>query len=80
MMNSVLYWRNASSFNLMIHEWEVNRTTTHLFFTMLINPTKQLKLTLVWTDPPASTFSSTVMVNDLDLTVDYNGTIYYPNK
>lgn len=37
-------------------------------------------MTVVWTDPPVSTFSSTVLVNDLDLTVHYGDTVFYPNK
>ncbi len=39
-----------------------------------------LKVTLVWTDYPASTSASKALVNDLDLTVTApNGTVYYPN-
>ncbi|BBB31845.1 hypothetical protein TTHT_0221 [Thermotomaculum hydrothermale] len=39
-----------------------------------------LRITLVWTDYPASTSSSKQLVNDLDLTVTApNGTVYYPN-
>ena len=77
---SVLYWRNASSFNLIIHELEVNTTSTHISFNLAVDPTKKLKITLVWTDPPASSFSSAIMVNDLDVSLEHNGTLFYPNK
>lgn len=39
-----------------------------------------MKLTLVWTDPPASVFSSSVMVNDIDLEVALGDTLFFPNK
>lgn len=39
-----------------------------------------MKLTLVWTDPPASVFSSNVMVNDIDLEVELGGSAFFPNK
>ena len=39
-----------------------------------------MKLTLVWTDPPASVFSSSVMVNDIDLEVDMGDSVFFPNK
>lgn len=41
---------------------------------------RDVKLTLVWTDPPASVFSSSVMVNDIDLDVEHDGEVFYPNK
>lgn len=41
---------------------------------------RDVKLTLVWTDPPASVFSSSVMVNDIDLDVEHDGGVFYPNK
>ena len=79
-MHSVLYWRNASAFNLIIHELEVNTSSSHISFNLTIDPTKKLKITLVWTDPPASSFSSNIMVNDLDVSLNHNGTLFYPNK
>ena len=39
-----------------------------------------MKLTLVWTDPPASVFSSSVMVNDIALEVALGDTLFFPNK
>ncbi len=40
-----------------------------------------LAVTVVWTDPPAATFSGKALVNDLDLKVIApNGTVYYPNR
>lgn len=79
-MSSVLYWRNASSFNLLIRELEVTRDAPHLFFNLSVHPEREIKLTMVWTDPPASMFSSNVMVNDLDLYVTVGDRVYYPNK
>lgn len=43
-------------------------------------PETPFKVTLVWTDPPVSTFSSHVLVNDLDLSIHYDNNTFYPNK
>ncbi|CAM9508566.1 unnamed protein product, partial [Sphacelaria rigidula] len=42
---------------------------------------KDLRVTLVWTDPPAETGASDVLLHDLDLTViaQSTGNVYYPN-
>ncbi len=39
---------------------------------------RQLKITLVWTDPPASLNSPKALINDLDLTVSDGDTSYRP--
>ncbi len=45
-----------------------------------IGPNIPLKVTLVWTDPPAAALAGTTLVNNLDLTVmDHGGTIFYGN-
>ena len=36
-INKVLYWRNESAFNLLVREGEVNRTSMHLRFWMLVD-------------------------------------------
>lgn len=38
-------------------------------------------MALVWTDPPASTGATDVLIHDLDLTVtaQSTGNVYYPN-
>ena len=36
-INKVLYWRNESAFNLLVREGEVNRTSLHLRFWMLVD-------------------------------------------
>ncbi|KAK8821691.1 hypothetical protein WA556_002138, partial [Blastocystis sp. ATCC 50177/Nand II] len=49
-------------------------------FSLLVSPLAEVKLTLVWTDPPASVFSSSVMVNDIDLEVALGDTLFFPNN
>lgn len=44
------------------------------------HPETPFKVTMVWTDPPVSTFSSHVLVNDLDLSIQYENNTFYPNK
>ncbi|OIO39245.1 MAG: hypothetical protein AUJ75_01560 [Candidatus Omnitrophica bacterium CG1_02_49_10] len=44
------------------------------------NQSKPMKVTLVWTDAPGMTNSTKHLINDLDLTLSQNGTIYYGNK
>lgn len=48
---------------------------------MLYNEWQDLRISLVWTDPPASTSASDILLHDLDLTViaQSTGTTYYPN-
>jgi hypothetical protein len=46
----------------------------------LTSTMKPLKATLVWTDPPPSMLATSILVNDLDLSiVGSNGQIFYPN-
>lgn len=42
---------------------------------------QDLRVTLVWTDPPAQAGASDVLIHDLDLTViaQSTGNVYYPN-
>lgn len=44
-------------------------------------PEQDLRITLVWTDPPASVGSTEALIHDLDLVViaQSTGTEYYPN-
>lgn len=51
-----------------------------MFGTLHPHTLAEVKLTLVWTDPPASVFSSSVMVNDIDLEVALGDTLFFPNK
>ena len=43
----------------------------------VLDPTKPIRVTLVWTDPPA--VSDPALVNDLDLTVTVNSSTYHGN-
>ena len=55
-----------------------NGTTTHF---SVASPGEALKLTLVWTDPPASTSAGAALVNDLDLVLTApDGTVYHGNQ
>jgi hypothetical protein len=42
-------------------------------FCVFPNPNEEIRITLVWTDPPSSLLSSRDLVNDLDLFVLFNG-------
>jgi len=46
----------------------------------VINRSKPLKITLVWTDAPAMVNSNPALVNDLDLIVSKCGETYYGNN
>lgn len=49
--------------------------TTEQLFNLTIPPgMKQLKLTLVWTDPPTTPMASSALLNDLDLELTHNAT------
>lgn len=54
-----------------------NRTQQSFILTVPAN-SKQLKLTLVWTDPPAAPNAAKALVNDLDLTVTAGATTWQP--
>lgn len=42
---------------------------------------QDLRISLVWTDPPAEVYGTDILLHDLDLTVtaQSTGTVYYPN-
>lgn len=42
---------------------------------------QDLRISLVWTDPPAEVYATDILLHDLDLTVtaQSTGTVYYPN-
>lgn len=52
---------------------------THTRSVRVVDPSKPLKVSLVWTDAPAAAGADTALVNDLDLTVVGNGTTYRGN-
>src|SRR5262249_32268642 len=57
-------------------------TVTGETFTLrgkIVDPNRQLRVTLVWTDAPGSVASSPIM-NDLDLKVDSHGVSYLGNN
>jgi hypothetical protein len=54
--------------------------TVELAFTVLA-PEQPLKLTLVWTDPPAASYAVAALVNDLDLVLEApDGSLYAGNQ
>jgi hypothetical protein len=57
-------------------------TSTGQEFTLrgkIVDPNRQLRVTLVWTDAPGSPAGSPIM-NDLDLRVDFEGASYFGNN
>ena len=44
------------------------------------SPDNVVKVTLVWTDPPGEPIANVPLVNNLDLTVEYNGQTYQGNN
>lgn len=57
----------------------VNSNTVRRYGFDLADGTTPLKITLAWTDPPASAGAARALVNDLDLKlIAPNGAIYYP--
>lgn len=57
-----------------------NLSVARYFYATRIAP-QDLRVTLVWTDPPASVGSTAALIHDLDLVViaQSTGTEYYPN-
>ncbi len=45
----------------------------------VVDPTKPLRVSLVWTDTPGNPVSAKALVNDLDLEVSVGGTVYKGN-
>ncbi len=43
------------------------------------DPSQPLKVTLAWSDAPGALGANPALVNDLDLTVNHNGTLYHGN-
>ena len=51
----------------------------HLCFTAKAG--REIRITLVWMDPPAAPFSTHTLINDIDITLqDHSGVIHYANS
>jgi len=62
-----------------IIESEISDDDSTTFSLFVPNTADYVRVTLVWSDPPASPLANPVLVNDLDLKViDPNGGIHYP--
>jgi hypothetical protein len=49
-------------------------------YVVQVDPTKPIKITLVWTDCPGAPFANPALVNDLDLILENGGEVYYGNN
>jgi hypothetical protein len=56
-----------------------NTGENQIFWVGVPDPTKPLRVTLVWTDAPGAVGANPALVNNLDLTVDTNGNTYRGN-
>jgi hypothetical protein len=72
---------NAAGFGLDLKNRESVTKAAPKTYYPSFDPEKDgnLRVTLVWTDPPGSTQAAKVLVNDLDLKLEVGGQTYYPN-
>jgi len=71
--------------NRQLRAWEVNnsnglKTNESKQFKIGVSANHPLIVTLTWYDNPASSSSGLALINDLDLTVEINGTVYHGNN
>lgn len=74
-----MFFSDTSDFILTIQTLQLESYENNTFIINAVE-NSHLKVTLVWTDPPAVTYSKITLVNNLDLLViDCNNKYYYPN-
>ena len=80
-LSAVLWFGNESDFTLKALDRQEIRQGGSQSLCFHLAASSFFRATLVWTDPPASMYASTLLVNNLDLlVVDHNGNLWYGNN
>ncbi|KAK8810483.1 hypothetical protein WA158_007058 [Blastocystis sp. Blastoise] len=79
-LDRVLFLANYTPFNLFLEDQIVGRENGTILYTLDIDPSYDLRVTLTWTDPPASSLSTNNLINDLDLYIIIQNNTLYSNS
>ncbi|EKX36833.1 hypothetical protein GUITHDRAFT_116999 [Guillardia theta CCMP2712] len=80
-LSAVLWFGNESDFTLKVLDRQqiTQGASQSLCFNVVAS--SSFRVTLVWTDPPASMYSTSLLINNLDLlVVDQAGNLWYGNN